>query len=67
MARKTIIITPKDRDEEMLLQQLIKRMGLHGRTLTDEELEDAGLALVMSKVDRSKVADCARVMRKLRA
>ena len=67
MARKTIIITPKDRDEELLLHQLIKRMGLQGRTLTDEELEDAGLALIMSKVDRSKVADRERVMRKLHA
>jgi hypothetical protein len=67
MARKTILITPKDKDEEKLLHELIKRMGLSGRTLSEEELEDAGLAMAMAKVDRTKVADRARVMRKLRA
>ena len=67
MARKAIIITPKDKEEEKLLQQLIKRMGLSGRMLSEEEMEDAGLALAMSKVDRTKVANKERVMRKLRA
>lgn len=67
MARKAIIITPKDQEEEKLLQQLIKRMGLSGRILSEEEMEDAGLALAMSKVDRTKVANKERVMRKLRA
>jgi hypothetical protein len=67
MARKAIIITPKDKEEEKLLQQLIKRMGLSGRMLSEEEMEDAGLALAMSRVDRTKVANKERVMRKLRA
>lgn len=67
MARKAIIITPKDKEEEKLLQQLIKRMGLSGRMLSEEEMEDAGLALAMSQVDRTKVANKERVMRKLRA
>lgn len=67
MAQRSVIITPKDKEEEKLLQQLIKRMGLDGRTLSKEEMEDAGLALAMSKVDRTKVANKERVMRKLRA
>jgi hypothetical protein len=67
MARKAIIITPKDKEEEKLLQQLLKRMGVAGRVLSEEEMEDAGLALAMSKVDRTKVANKERVMRKLRA
>ena len=41
MGRKSIIITPKDKEEEKLLQQLIKRMGISGRTLSEEEMEDA--------------------------
>lgn len=67
MAQKTIIITPKDKEEAMLLQQLIKRMGLTGHLLTEEEMEDAGLALAMSKVDRTQIANKERVMKKLRA
>ncbi|MCB0792962.1 MAG: hypothetical protein H6595_05245 [Flavobacteriales bacterium] len=67
MARKAFIITPKDRKEEELLRQLIARMGLEGRLLDEEELEDAGLALALTKVDRTKLADSKRVMRKLRS
>jgi cobalamin biosynthesis protein CbiG len=67
MGRKSIIITPEDKEEEKLLQQLIKRMGISGRTLSEEEMEDAGLALAMSKVDRTKVVSKERVLRKLRA
>ena len=67
MGRKSIIITPKDKEEEKLLQQLIKRMGISGRTFREEEMEYAGLALAMSKVDRTKVVSKERVLRKLRA
>ncbi|HRO98389.1 MAG TPA: hypothetical protein PLN54_03040 [Flavobacteriales bacterium] len=67
MAPKAIIITPKDKEEEKLLHQLIKRMGLIGRTLSAEEMEDAGLALAMANVDRTKLASKERVMRKLKA
>lgn len=65
MARKPIVITPKDKDEEVLLLQLIKRMGLNARSLDLEELEDLGMSILLSKVDRSRKADPARVMRKL--
>lgn len=67
MARKAFLITPKDASEAKLLEELIKRMGLAGRALTDEELEDAGFASAMAQVDRSRVADKSRIMRKLRA
>lgn len=66
MARNAIIITLKDKEEEKLIEALVKRMGLKGRKLNGEEMEDAGLAYAMSKVDRTKVADYDRVMRKLR-
>lgn len=67
MGPKPIIIKPKDKDEEKLLQMLIKRMGLEGRSLSWEEMEDMGLAMAMSKVDRTKFADKERVMRTLRS
>lgn len=67
MSRNAIIITPKDKEEEKLIDALVKRMGLKGRKLNAEEVEDAGLAHAMSKVDQTKVADYDRVMRKLRS
>ena len=41
-------------------------MGLKGKKLTGEDLEDAGLAMAIAKADKTKVADLDRVMRKLR-
>jgi len=45
MARKPIVIKPRDK----------------------EEIEDRGLAILLSKVDRSKKADTDRMLRKLGA
>ena len=67
MARKPIVIKPRDKQEESLLLQLIERMGLDARVLDMEELEDIGMSIILSKVDRSKKADTARVLRKLRS
>ncbi len=67
MARGAIIITPKDKEEEKLIDALVKRMRLKGTKLSEEELEDAGLAYAMSKADKTKIADYDRVMRKLRS
>ncbi|MCC6838685.1 MAG: hypothetical protein IT230_00855 [Flavobacteriales bacterium] len=66
MERSAIIITPKDKEEEKLIEALVKRMGLKGKKLSGEDLEDAGLAMAIAKADKTKVADRDRVMRKLR-
>ncbi len=66
MERSAIVITPKDKEEEKLIEALVKRMGLKGKKLSGEDLEDAGLAMAIAKADKTKVADLDRVMRKLR-
>jgi hypothetical protein len=65
MSRKPILITPKDKAEEWLLLDLIDRMGLNGRTLNEVEIEDPGLSILLSKVDRSQKVGKERVMCKL--
>ena len=65
MGPKPIIINPKDKDEEKFIRSLFKRMGLSKQMVSVEELEDAGLALAMSKVDRAQMMDNDRVMREL--
>lgn len=66
MQRSAIIVTPKDKEEEKFIEALVKRMGLKGRKLSAEELEDAGLTFAMSKADKSMFADKEQVMHKLR-
>lgn len=65
MGPKPIIIKPKDKDEEKFIRSLFRRMGLSKQMLSVEELEDAGLVLAMSKVDRTQLVDYDRVMREL--
>lgn len=67
MVQKAFLITPKDASEARLLKELIQRMGLSGRVLTQEEIEDAGLAAALAGVDRTRMAERSRVMRKLRS
>lgn len=65
MGPKPIIIKPKDKDEAKFIRSLFRRMGLSKQMLSVEELEDAGLVLAMSNVDRTQFVDYDGVMREL--
>lgn len=66
MSAGAILITPKDKAERKLLEELIQRMGLRGTTLEKDELEDLGLTLLLRKVDRTKKVSRDRIMRQLK-
>ena len=65
MESTAILIAPKNRKERVQLEELIQRMGWRSRSFRASELEDFGLALLMSEVDRTKKAPTARVLRQL--
>ncbi len=62
----SIIITPKNQTELNFIHQLLKRMKINGKILSVEEKEDAGLALLMKKVDRTKKVSRETIMSKLK-
>lgn len=49
-----ILLKPKDSQELKLITDLLDKMKVPSKVLTEEEMEDAGLAVMMKEVDRAK-------------
>lgn len=60
-----LIIKSKSRSDLKLLKELVKKMGLESKSLSEEEIEDLGLTILMKQADRSKSVSRETVMRKL--
>ena len=64
---KSLIISPKSKEELKFLENLLTKLGVSTKALTEEEIEDAGLSLLMKDADRKKKVSKEVVMRKLKA
>jgi len=58
----TIIVKTKNRKETRLIQQYADKMGIENKSLTEDEMEDMGMAMLMREVDRSEYATREEVM-----
>jgi len=63
----SIVVRPKNQKEFQFVSELLSKLGVRSKVLSDEELEDLGLAVMMKDVDRSEVVDEAEIMRKLKS
>ena len=63
----TVIIDTKDKGELRLVTDLMKRLGIGTKILSDREKEDLGLSLMMKEVDRTKRVSRDTIMRNLRS
>ncbi|MBO6536347.1 MAG: hypothetical protein JJ966_09000 [Balneolaceae bacterium] len=63
----SLLIKPKNKEELAFLTQLMKKLGIQSASLSDEDLEDAGLTLLMKQVDRKETVSEQEVMNKLSA
>lgn len=61
------MVNPKSQKELQFISELLSKLGVRSKVLSDEELEDLGLAVMMKDVDRSEVASEDEIMRKLKA
>ena len=64
---KSLIISPKSKTELKFIEELLNKLGITSKMLTEEEIEDAGLSLMMKDVDRSKKVSKESVMKKLKS
>ena len=62
---QSLVITPQNKAELKLLEDLLKRLRIPARVLTDEEKEDLGLAQLMAEADRSEKVSREDIMAKL--
>jgi hypothetical protein len=63
----SIVINPKNDSELNFISELLQKLGVDSKVLTDEELEDLGLSILMKEVDRSEVVSEEEIMSKLQA
>jgi predicted nucleic acid-binding protein len=62
---ESIVISPKTKDEFKVITDLLERMKISSKIITDEEKEDIGLLMMMKEVDRNDKVSREDIMRKL--
>ena len=62
---RSIVVNPKSQQELQFLSELLKKLGVYSKVLSDEDSEDLGLAFLMKDVDRSDIVSEDDVMKKL--
>ncbi len=65
-AMSSIVVNPKNPQELQFISELLQKLGVDAKVLSDEDTEDFGLAVLMKDVDRSDVASEDEVMAKLK-
>jgi hypothetical protein len=64
---KAVLVQPKNQREMDFISQLLNKLGVSSHLMTEEEIEDLGLSMMMKNADRSKKVSRESVMRKLRS
>lgn len=60
-----ILLKPKDSQELKLITDLLDKMKVPSKVFTEEEMEDAGLAVMMKEVDRTETVTRESIFKKL--
>ncbi|WOK08918.1 hypothetical protein RT717_09750 [Imperialibacter roseus] len=61
----SIVVNPKSEKELRFLSELLQKLGIDAKVLSDEEVEDLGLSLLMKDIDRADQVSEDEVMEKL--
>ena len=62
---EALVVSFKDKTELKLVSDLLKKMKIEAKVLTEEEREDMGMTQLMRKVDRTQKVSRTQVMAKL--
>jgi len=62
---ESIVISPKTRNEAKLITDLLAKMNIPSKVITEEEKEDIGLLIMMNEVDRDEIVSRDEVRKKL--
>ncbi|MCC7301837.1 MAG: hypothetical protein IT233_04255 [Bacteroidia bacterium] len=64
---KALVITPKNQAEIRFLADLLKKLGFSSTVMEKEQIEDAGMSMLMKQTDRSKKVSRDSIMKKLKS
>ncbi|MEQ8418254.1 MAG: hypothetical protein RIB71_27480 [Imperialibacter sp.] len=62
----SIVVNPKSEKELQFISELLQKLGVDSKVLSDEDAEGLGLSMLMKVVDRSDFASEDEVMSKLK-
>jgi len=62
---ETIIINAKNKKESSFIAELLKKLNIEIKVLTEEEKEEIGLIKLMKQADRTQKVSREKVMAKL--
>jgi hypothetical protein len=62
----SIVINPKDSNEFNFIKSLLEKLGVESRVLSDEDIEDLGMSVLMKDVDKSDRVPESEVIKKLK-
>jgi len=62
---ESIVISPKTKDEAKLITDLLQKMNISSKIITDEEKEDMGLVMMMKETDMDDLVSREEIMQKL--
>ena len=63
---KTLVVSVKDKVELKLVSDLLKKMHVEAKLLTEEQREKLGLIRLMNQANRSQKVPREKIMAKLR-
>jgi hypothetical protein len=61
----SLLITPKSSEELNFLISLLERLDMKSHLVSEEEIEDLGLSIMMRDIDRTEKISRAEIMKKL--
>lgn len=64
---ESIVISPKTKDEAKLITDLLQKMNISSKIITDEEKEDMGLVMMMKETDMDDLVPREEIMQKLKS
>lgn len=62
----SIVVNPKSLEEFKFVTELLKKLNIEAKILSDDQTEDLGLSLLMNDVDKSELASLEEIMAKLK-
>jgi len=64
---KSIVVSPKNLTDMRFVFELLKKLSIPTKVLSDEEKEDLGLSILLREADRTKKVSRETIMRKLKS
>ncbi len=63
---RSIVVNARNNEELKFLQELLEKLGMDIKVLSDEDTEDLGLSILMKDVDRSDIVSEEEILSKLK-